>query len=51
MAPPLLSLRTDQKKEKEIQRMDNTKVISTLNSLIETLKDGEEGFRYLPPRA
>ena len=25
--------------------MDNTKVISTLNSLIETLKDGEEGFR------
>ena len=25
--------------------MDNTKVISTLNWLIETLKDGEEGFR------
>ena len=25
--------------------MDNTKAISTLNSLIETLKDGEEGFR------
>jgi len=25
--------------------MDNTKVISPLNSLIETLKDGEEGFR------
>ena len=25
--------------------MDNSKVISTLNSLIETLKDGEEGFR------
>jgi uncharacterized protein (TIGR02284 family) len=25
--------------------MDNTQAISTLNSLIETLKDGEEGFR------
>ena len=25
--------------------MDNAKAISTLNSLIETLKDGEEGFR------
>jgi len=25
--------------------MDNDKAISTLNSLIETLKDGEEGFR------
>jgi len=25
--------------------MDNSKAISTLNSLIETLKDGEEGFR------
>ena len=25
--------------------MDNDQAISTLNSLIETLKDGEEGFR------
>ncbi|MEO7274165.1 MAG: PA2169 family four-helix-bundle protein, partial [Vicinamibacterales bacterium] len=25
--------------------MDNTQAIATLNSLIETLKDGEEGFR------
>ena len=25
--------------------MDNTQAISTLNSLIETLKDGEDGFR------
>ena len=28
--------------------MDNEKAISTLNSLIETLKDGEEGFRRRP---
>jgi uncharacterized protein (TIGR02284 family) len=27
------------------EHMDNSKAVSTLNSLIETLKDGEEGFR------
>src|SRR5262245_50847372 len=29
----------------DAHRMDNSKVISTLNGLIETLKDGEQGFK------
>ena len=48
VAPRLLLTRVNPSRRRKGDvtiAMDNDKAISTLNSLIETLKDGEEGFR------